>query len=270
MSSYLPNLKIKNQGQIRKAFQILNRIRPVELALILKSILGVKREWYEIGNQRYFLDPCTAFGKNLIVSGVYEKQMVKYINNILRIGDTFIDLGGNEGYFSIIAARTVGDTGRIYCIEPQKRLWPVIIENASANNISNIVLLPYGVSNVIGQSEITLYPSLNTGASSIISSFRSILYPKQEISLTTLDAIFENYSIRSVQLMKIDIEGFEIYALKSGSNALKNKIIKNLLIEIHPEQLKRLGQSTGELLSMMREFGYRYENDGEIHFFSCN
>jgi len=251
-------------------YNYINSIRPMELAIAIKSLVGAKRTWQISDSLMFNIDPCSAFGLRLLTFGIYEEQMVDSINKLLKPGDVFIDLGGNEGYFSIIAARRVGVSGRVFCIEPQERLWPTIIKNANANSISNVTLIPIGISDIPGQTTITLYPSLNTGASSIVSSFRTKFYPKQKISLNTLDSLIQNYEIDEVALIKIDIEGYEVNALRSCCRALKNHVIKKLLIEIHPEQLKKLGQTEDDLFKLMLGYGYNYNRYGEIHLFEVN
>jgi len=257
-------------GRRMKLFTLINRLRPVELALLVKWMIRTRRRWHKSESLRFHIDPCSAFGLRLLKYGIYEAEMINSIKKLLKPGDTFIDLGGNEGYFSVIGAKQVGANGRVFCIEPQERLWPTIIKNASANNFSNITLVPLGISNIPGQALITLYPSLNTGASSIVSTFRSRFYPNQIISLCTLDSLIKNYFIEKVDLLKIDIEGFEVNALISASESLKNKRIKKLLIEIHPQQLKQLGQKKEDLFSLMLGYGYRYKHYGEIHLFEVD
>ena len=250
-------------------YKLLNRIRPFEFGMLIKILLQVKRQWVDFGKYKLFVDPCSAFGQRLVHFGVYEPEMVQAITALLGERDCFIDLGANEGYFSIIASNCVGAAGRVYCIEPQARLWPVIVQNASANSLSNICIIPYGVSNLTGWADITLYPSLNTGASSLVSSYRSKIYPKQRIRLVQLDELIEQYEITEVKLMKIDIEGYEINALKSALKSLRDKTIKNIIVEIHPEQLRHLGQSVDELYELLMNNGYQYQNFNGVHLFSC-
>ena len=250
-------------------YQRILAIRPVELALFLKFILRVNRIWLELDNLKFFIDPCTNWGQRLLTTKAYEPEMTKAIQDLLSPGDCFIDLGGNEGYFSIVAARHVGSAGRVFCIEPQARLWPVIINNISGNGISNCTVVPYGISDEFGFCDITLYPTINSGASSMVSSIRGNFYPKQTIELISLDYFISLFNIQRIQVMKIDIEGFELNALKSGAKALSRKIIKNLFIEIHPVQLKTLNQTPSELIEFLEGFGYKYTNQGELHIFSC-
>jgi predicted methyltransferase len=71
------------------------------------------------------VDPVWVFGIALLRDGIYEPQMTKLLYTLLRPSDTFLDVGGNEGYFSVIASTLVPD-GAVHCIEPQERLHPVL------------------------------------------------------------------------------------------------------------------------------------------------
>ena len=60
-----------------------------------------------------------------------------------------------------------------------------------------------------------------------------------------------------VKLMKVDIEGYELFALKGGENLLKENRIKNIIVEMHPIQLEKLGQSIGEIENLLTQYGYK-------------
>ena len=131
------------------------------------------------------------------------------------------------------------------------------------NGLSNVMLLPYGIGSSNGEAEMHFYPNLNSGASSLAKSFnfkvslrkfRKAIYSTSKISIKTLDEIFEPG--RNIKLMKIDIEGFELEALKGAKQLLGNHKIQNLLIEIHPEALHSMDQSEKEIDTHLAEYGY--------------
>jgi hypothetical protein len=97
---------------------------------MLKRILLIRRWLITLrSGQRFLVDPVSVFELNLIGDGVYEPQLTSLVGQILRPGDVFVDVGGNEGYFSVVAAACAGD-GHVYCIEPQSRLLPIIAANS--------------------------------------------------------------------------------------------------------------------------------------------
>ena len=196
----------------------------------------------------------------LIKHGYYEPDTTKQIVEILEEGDTFIDLGGNEGYFSLIASRRVGKIGHVYCIEPQSRLFDIILNNANRNKCYNITLLPFAASDKIEEIEITLSPTLNTGSSTIVSNSRKALWKKQKLLTTTLDDLFYYQGRKPIKLLKVDIEGFEFFAMKGAKKLLENRLFEYISIEMHPVQLKQLGQSEEMILDFLKEYGYEGSN----------
>ena len=64
------------------------------------------------------INPVSAIGVQML-SGEYEPGTRHILQKYLSVGSTFIDLGANEGYFSIIASQIVGHSGEVIAIEPQ-------------------------------------------------------------------------------------------------------------------------------------------------------
>jgi FkbM family methyltransferase len=254
---------------------IVNKLRPPELALLIKWIFRVKRQIHTFPDGRKVsIDPISDFGLKIAKNEGYEKEMTDQISSILKPGDTFIDLGGNEGYFSIIASGIVGQTGKVITIEPQQRLWEIIINNSILNSCYNIQLLPYGISSTSGEATMTLFPNLNTGASSLSPNFnfyislisiRKKFYKRQKIYTKTLDVLSAIFPKR-IKLIKIDIEGFEYEALKGSENLLKQHVFEYLLIEIHRKSLESLGQKESDVMDFLSKFGYQKRQITNILF----
>jgi len=241
------------------------RLRPVELRLLAKWFFRVKRKVICLEDTRkYEIDPISDLGLKLLIDKEYEPEMTKVINMMLKEGDYFIDLGANEGYFSILAGKLCGCSGKVFAIEPQRRLWNVILNNSIQNELINIQLLPIGIGSAKGKQPLHLYPTINSGASSFSDSLnfkisfswlRKFLYGTQIALIISLDNIKEIFP-KPVKLIKIDIEGFEYEALKGATISLKEKLFENILIETHPEALKALGQSEEDIDIILNRYGY--------------
>ncbi len=233
------------------------KVRPIELAALLQTLMRIKRKFYFINDLYWYLDPVSNLGLRLLKYGYYEEDMTELILGNLEEGDTFVDLGTNEGYFSILASKKVGKNGKVFSIEPQSRLWEIILNNANKNHCYNISIIPYAASDNMGEVSITLSPPINTGSSTIVKTRRRSFWKTQTLNSTTLDNLFLRDDIPSIKLMKVDIEGFEFFALKGGAELLKKKLFKNIIIELHPIQLKELGQSVEQINDFMHSFGYK-------------
>lgn len=241
------------------------KLRPIELRLFFKWLLKLKREKTILPDKRvYEIDPISDLGLKLMQNHSYEPEMTKCIEQILTKGDSFIDLGANEGYFTILGSMLVSSTGKVYSIEPQKRLWSVIEQNIMLNNLYNVQLLPYGIGSEEQELMLQLYPSTNSGATSFSKSFnfeisfdsyRKKLYGSQLSKVITLDSLFEAFDSK-VKLIKIDIEGYELEALKGAKKLLENKFIDHILVEIHHQTLFALNQSEDMIDDLLKGFGY--------------
>jgi len=238
----------------------IQKIRPMELASLLKSLLFKKREILAHGNFKFLLDTYSDFYWNLydeqLNELIYDPAFTKFIVNYLQTGDTFVDLGANEGWFSIYAAECVGSTGKVYSIEPQNRLTNVIETNAKLNSLENIIVLNTAIGEREEYVNITLSPSLNSGSSSLVKNSRGLFWKKQKTKVQRFDKLFENEKINHIDLIKIDIEGYEFSAIKSMEKMLKAKQIKAILVELHESQLLKLGTSSAEIQSYLAGFGY--------------
>jgi FkbM family methyltransferase len=241
------------------------RLRPPELALLVKFLFRIKRRQVTVPDGRvYFVDPASDFGLSLLNSESYEKEMTHAIQSILGEGDTFIDIGSNEGFFSILASKIFGPAGHVYSIEPQQRLWEILMKNISLNNCFNTQLLPLGIGSAEQTLTLNLYSTLNTGASSFGKDYnfkvsfagaRKWLYGHQTVKVKPLDEIAKIFPER-IKLIKIDVEGFEFEVLKGMTLILNSQRIDHLLIEIHEYALMQLGETEKSITNFLTGYGY--------------
>lgn len=244
---------------------ISQNIRPIELASFLKSILRIKRFLFKTKDGIFFIDPISNFGNRLLNELTYEENIRSQLFLILRESDTFIDLGSNEGYFSVIASNIIKEKGKVFAVEPQIRLLHVIENNIKENNLMNITIVPFGISDKNEKLNLILTPSINTGSSSFINSFRSVFWTKQLVECISLDELFVRYKIPHTKLIKIDVEGFDLKVLMGAEYVLKNKLIDYIILESHSVQLSKINQSVIGIDKLLTSFGYKKINEVYTH-----
>ena len=201
-----------------------------------------------------FLDPFSHLGKILTDDELYEKDTCYMINKYIKKDSIFFDIGANEGFFSLVASKKI-ITGKIYCFEPQKNLLKIIEKNLLKNNFKNFFLLDFG----IGESEyftnLNVFQDTNTGASSILKK-HFLNTKKTKIKIKSLDHfVSEERLYDQIDLVKIDIEGYEIQAIKGMENLLKEKKINTLLIDYHMHIVNNKVRLEHEKLIL--SFGYK-------------
>jgi FkbM family methyltransferase len=236
------------------------RIRPAPLGVAVAHALGLDRRKLVDTAQGRFLLNLASQSVQRILRGNYELAIVSIPRRLLKPGMTFVDVGANEGYFSIVASLLVGDSGKVISVEPQSRLQEVILANAAANN-RHVELLRYVLSNENGVAEIYLAPKTNNGASGFFARTKYRL-PTEQVAALTLEAFLDRTGLNRVDLMKIDAEGAEwdILMPESAQRILRQGRIAAIIVEMHPDVFGRRGLSLETFDETMKSCGYARES----------
>jgi FkbM family methyltransferase len=243
------------------------RIRPAPFAVAIKTLLRVKRTEVETSEGKFWLDPASEFGQRLLNKGIYEPEMVATLKRFLRPGDAFADVGANEGYFSVIASRIVGSEGRVLAVEPQNRLQPVLARNFEINECRNATVTAAAVSDAAGVAELNLAPSMNTGASSLMQ--RTRYTPKREtVPTRTLQDIVTASRIGKINLLKMDIEGWEYEAILGSRPLFETGVIRAITVELHADHLRARGLDFKPIVDFLQGCGYKSVADSETLVFA--
>jgi FkbM family methyltransferase len=213
-------------------YSALLRVRPAQVGDIVKRLLWVHRMAVtSLTGHRFCLDPVSVFGLNLLRNGIYEAQMTKLVQLVLGPSDVFIDIGANEGYFSVIASSQLSN-GAVHCIEPQSRLLGILRKNFELNG-SRVILHETAISDQDGHLDLFLRPSTNTGASSMFRHWR-LGSRVERVACTTLDSFFQKNSIAKARLIKIDCEGAEALVVEGAKGILTEHRVEFIAMEYHP------------------------------------
>jgi FkbM family methyltransferase len=207
---------------------------------------------------RMELDPEEWLQIELRASNRLEPRTTALFERILRPGDAYVDVGAHVGYHSLVAARLVGAGGRIFSIDPQPYNCAKILTNAELNGFNNIAVVAAAVAEADGfvslknqsrqdKARLTLAgPGVNDGALTFV-------VPK-----ITLRWLLETYKLRTVNLLKIDVEGFELEVLKGAGDAIR--AIENIVFEVLPGED---ADKTRAIERILRGFGFQmFDVDG--------
>lgn len=146
--------------------------------------------------------------------GVYEQATTEFIQEYLNKGATFVDAGANIGYLSLVAASVVGEKGNVYAFEPVKSTFDLLQRNAELNQFTQIKCKQFGLGSQ--SEEVVIYSeNQNRGGASIVNRRSE---QKETIQICPLDAIL---SEEKVDLLKIDVEGYEFEVLKGAEEIIR-------------------------------------------------
>lgn len=211
---------------------------------------------------RMKVDTSKSMGAAIYWRGAHDWAPVFAFEKCIKPGDTVIDIGANQGEYSLIAARKTGNTGKVLAFEPMKSLYGQLQENIALNKSfeGRITAIPIGLSEQAGVLDLYGKAGSNEGVNT--------LYPTAEhtvkiesIQLDTLDQQLQNLGITKVDVIKIDVEGAELQVLKGAQKTLR-QYLPTLLLEINRESCLAAGYSPEEMLEYLEAFGYRFKKIG--------
>lgn len=192
--------------------------------------------------------------------GDYEPEVAAVIAAILRPGDTFLDVGANLGYFTLLAAGLVGDGGRVYAIEPNEQNIKLLESSRRANGFGNVSVMQVAVSDRI--ETLFLHATVGNGNTSTLEGGE--LFALRTIPGLPLDTLMARRE-KPLRLIKIDVEGFEHKALCGGERLLREDA-PHIVFEFAGNGL--VGISGEDFLRWLQGFGYSLstipKGDGEM------
>jgi FkbM family methyltransferase len=248
-------------------FDALVALRPARLAEATKKIFRIRRRSVECRFGIFCVDPVSDLGAKLRSSGRYEPAMEETLLSHLTHGNLFVDIGANEGYFTVIGSKAVGNEGRVISIEPQSRLEEVIKTNIKINSIINVTYVKTAISDKAGTAEIYLTSSTNTGASGLVQQ-TTRARSKEPIPTKKLSDILDANDI--VDLMKIDVEGYEYESILGSKEIFLQRRVRAIALELHPQILRRRGLTAMDIVNFLSECGYNLEDNIHNTVWSLN
>jgi FkbM family methyltransferase len=231
------------------------RVRPAPLAVWFKRVLRVRRQSLVTNEGTFWVDPASFTGQELASHGIYDPATLGVLKSLLSPGDTFVDIGANEGYFSVIAARLVGPQGRVIAVEPQTRLSPVLQRNFELNGCTQATLIKAVISDQVGTAELFLTPDVNSGASGLTAHTRYAL-ETQPVATTTLAALFRSCGISGRTIVKMDVEGAEHEAILGSPRIFQEGRIDALVLEHHGSMIAGRGLDPEAVPQFLAGCGY--------------
>jgi FkbM family methyltransferase len=172
-----------------------------------------------------------------------ERQLLK---NILSAGAVVVDAGANIGIYSQFLSRCVGPTGVVHSFEPSPENFRRL--QSATRNLVNIRLSQAAVGECSGRSKLYLSDHLNVDHRTYSTEAES--RQSVPVNIVALDDYFKPGE--RVDLIKMDIQGYELHALRGANRVLTDNPSAKLLLELWPYGLKQAGAGWLELLDILQ------------------
>ena len=210
-----------------------------------------------------------------MASGAYEPHQTEWVRSILRPGGRFVDVGASFGHYTSLASGIVGAEGRVFAFEPSPVAHASLLEMVADNGITNIELCQAAVGDREGEVEILLPPDDQLHSPSIFSCEDG--FTPHRVPLVRLDAHAPLADGVPIDLIKIDVEGFEPNVIEGMRLLIARGMVRNISCEFNSGWLRRnAGMTPARLIKTIRGLGYAVvastekvvgmERDGETPF----
>jgi FkbM family methyltransferase len=222
--------------------------------LLFKNYIKVPREFSFRGHEgiRYTIpNTLENIGLELIINGVYEKDVLDFLKKNIQDHSVFFDVGANIGSIGIPVVKTIA--GVVYhCFEASPDTFGYLQRNIEANQIK-----AYKASNnLVHHSSGTscrFYVSALHGKNSLAPTYSSDYV---EVQSVTIDDYCKENKVSRIDWLKVDVQGFELFVFQGAENMLRKKMIKNILFENEPWAEDQAKIDRGKAKEFLLGLGY--------------
>lgn len=204
----------------------------------------------EVEGIKLYIDSKSTYTPVLIKDS-YEKGTTRLFSDLIKEGMVVSDIGANVGYYSLIAARLVGESGRVFAFEPAPDNFALLVKNIEANGFGNIIPVQKAVSDKTGRGTLFLWNEPDLHNMREHHEKGSI-----EVEVITIDEFMKNIN-RTVDLVKMDVEGSEMRVLEGMVETIRRNPELKIITEFSPYYLRRSGCSPVEFLEKLVDCGFK-------------
>jgi FkbM family methyltransferase len=186
----------------------------------------------------------------------YERNVTEMLGRLTGLlqGPIFYDVGASYGFYTL---RFADESQWVYAFEPVDATFDVLCRNVQHNRVANATVFKLGLSDEEVEVPINLYSS--SGTNSLVwtlpANHPTKLVGREMIRVTRLDDFVEREALRPPDLIKLDIEGAELPALRGGRQLI-SRAQPVIVLESRYEPWFNPGYSRAELLDELFGHGY--------------
>ncbi len=173
--------------------------------------------------------------RHMFFHGSWEVPTTRFLESAREPGWTFLDVGANVGYYSLLARFLGGQTAQIHAFEPNPELFRLLMQSVAAVGGQSIWAVEMACSNRSGAAE--LYLSTEAGNSGLSTLRSDVLNGAQPltVNIVTLDDYCIGHNVVPT-VIKVDAEGLEIPVLEGANGLLTAQIPRYVICELEPSR----------------------------------
>jgi FkbM family methyltransferase len=190
---------------------------------------------------RFHVHKRDAVGRGIYKHGAHQPVLTEWM--VRRFADvpgpkSFIDIGANVGYFTCILAHLAGSDGSVVAFEPEPNNLRLLRQNIALNQIRNARVEPVALGAKDDTASLFIYKNSNQGRHSLVASAGMT---QIDVPVRRLDDVLraQDRRFESIDLIKIDVEGYEPFALAGATDSISNA--RAIALEFSPDLIRKTG-----------------------------
>ena len=196
-------------------------------------------------------------GRHLYKYGAHEPENTDFLKSTLTVedGDVIFDIGANIGWFSLIFDKIAQDKKiDIFAFEPEPTNFHLLERNIAQNSASKVTAVQAAIADTAGTQTLHLYRSTNLSRHSMLAIHEGDTLDVESIRL---DDFWQKQNLgnRILRFIKMDIEGFELMALKGATEVVSK--CPMVMLEYSPRYMRAAGINPADLLDQMLDLGFQ-------------
>lgn len=229
--------------------------------LILTKFNKRKNGLYKYEGSLLNLASSSYLEQSIILEGKFESHITDLSKSIIKKGEVVFDVGANVGLHTVLFSRLVGEEGKVIAFEPNLDNLKKLRLNLAINGCNNVVIVEEAIADKNKKYDFYQLKksSINTGDHSLAYTDSIKKLEKEEgifksdVNGITLDTFCDKAEIRPT-FLKMDIEGFEYFALKGGRKLLNEAAKLTIILEFNSQRIKSIGLSEHDFAEVLKRF----------------
>ena len=236
--------------------RVVRLIAPPERCRAMAPICAVR------DGMVFHVQPGVPLGWHVAFFGTYEPELREIFRAVVPPGGVAVDVGANVGWHTLLMARLVGERGRVIAAEANPSVRIRLEENLRTNRFGHVQVIPHAISDTEGTADFYGPEAAASG-----SGDGHIVAPKSNepgnmrVETRTLDAILTAGQVSRLDLVKIDVEGYEWPVLRGARQAIA-LFRPHIVFEYNAEYASRGGGTPDLLGEYFRIHRYRLYSIG--------
>lgn len=205
----------------------------------------------------------------LLFTSRFEWEEIGLVAAILKPGMNVLDIGANVGLYSVVSAKLVGPTGKVWAFEPSSETSRRLRDNLSLNQVSSVEVVQLALSDVVeyslvlkrdlGYRDGDRYLATRKDINAQVAGQSEDIGDVETVSVTTLDRFFScnGNEFPRIDFMKMDIEGGEFAVFRGAQQLILSNPDMVIMFECTPRTCYRAGHTQQDVFQYLRDLGFR-------------